>query len=204
MRFFRPGFVAYCLYPEALFRIETAKKNLYLTFDDGPDPESTPQLLDILKIHDIKANFFCTGKLAEKYPDLMNEIHSAGHIIGNHSYSHLNGWRTESVKYVNDVIRASDFTSDKIFRPPFGRLSLRQYQLLKKKFKIIFWDLMSFDYDAAFGSGKSLGIIKNKIRPGSIIVLHDSISTCANKIMPEYIEYIINSGYSFELLDKLG
>ncbi len=126
MRLFRPGFLAGWLYPEAVFRIKTTEKRLFLTFDDGPDPVSTPQLLDILKKHNIRALFFCKGKAAEKYPGLVGQIRKSGHIIGNHGYEHLDGWRTDSVKYIDDVTRASYFTSDKIFRPPFGRLSNKQ------------------------------------------------------------------------------
>ena len=146
MRLFRPGFLAACLYTDALLRIKTAEKVLYLTFDDGPDPLSTPQLLSILKQNDVSALFFCTGIAAEKYPELINKIRQEGHMTGNHGYSHYNGWKTNSRKYVNDVIRASGLTSDKLFRPPFGRLTLRQKRLLKS-FKIVFWDIMAYDFD---------------------------------------------------------
>jgi peptidoglycan/xylan/chitin deacetylase (PgdA/CDA1 family) len=202
MRLFRPGLLSGCLYPEALFRIKTTEKVLYLTFDDGPDPDSTPQLLDILKTHDIKALFFCTGKLAEKYPDLMNQICAEGHLIGNHGYSHLNGWRTNTLIYVNDVIKASVFTSGKIFRPPYGRLSFRQKRLLKS-YRLVFWDLMAYDFDITFGSEKCLKVLKDKIRPGSIIVLHDTITSCVNKIIGEFITYSVRNGYRFELIDVL-
>jgi Predicted xylanase/chitin deacetylase len=203
MRLFRPVFLAHCLYPEAIFRIRTTDKVLYLTFDDGPDPVSTPQLLSILKAHDIKAMFFCTGKRAEEYSDLMNDIRAGGHMIGNHGYNHYNGWRTDSVKYINDVIRASDFTSDKIFRPPFGRLSIKQKKRLPKSFKLIFWDIMAYDFDATFGVDRCLKVLKNKIRPGSVIALHDTVTSCANKIIEEFITYSVGEGYRFELMNEL-
>jgi len=202
MRLFRPGFLAAFLYPEALFRIKTAEKTIYLTFDDGPDPHSTPQLLDILKKHEISALFFCTGTAAEKYHELINLIRSGGHLTGNHGYSHPDGWKTDSLTYVNDVKRASGLTSDKLFRPPFGRLSLRQYRLLKS-FKIVFWDIMAYDFDSSFGSEKSLNILKRKIRPGSIIVLHDTAASCANEILEEFILFAVNEGYRFGMIDNI-
>jgi len=201
MRLFRPGFLAGCLYPEALFRIKTTDKVLYLTFDDGPDTVSTPQLLDILSRHSLKALFFCSGNAAEKNPDLMKMISSGGHLIGNHGYSHLDGWRTESAKYTEDVSKASAFTSGKIFRPPFGRLSVKQKRKLSGSYKIIFWDIMAYDFDVAFCGEKCLSVLKRKIRPGSIIVLHDKEASCANAIVEEFIIFAKSEGYRFELLD---
>jgi peptidoglycan-N-acetylglucosamine deacetylase len=201
MRLFRPGFLKGWLYPEAIFRIRTTEKVLYLTFDDGPDPVSTPRLLDILKTYNIKVLFFCDGRAAEKFPDLMNQIRKEGHLIGNHGYSHFDGWHTDSVKYINDIIRASDITSDKIFRPPFGRLSVKQKKRLLKSYKIVYWDLMPYDFDKSFGSRKSLRMLKDKIRSGSIIVLHDTASSSANTIIDEFITYAVNSGYRFELIN---
>jgi len=203
MRLFRPVFISGWLYPEALFRIRTTEKVLYLTFDDGPDPVSTPRLLDILKTYDIKALFFCDGRAAEKFPDLINQIRTDCHLIGNHGYSHFDGWHADTDKYINDITRASDFTSDKIFRPPYGRLSVIQKKRLLKSYKLVFWDLMPYDFDKTFGSGKSIRILKNKIRPGSIIVLHDKESSCANEIIGEFVTFAVSSGYRFELLDDI-
>jgi peptidoglycan/xylan/chitin deacetylase (PgdA/CDA1 family) len=201
MRLFRPGFLAGCLYPGALFRIKTTEKVLYLTFDDGPDPVSTPPLLDILSLHNISVLFFCNGNEAEKNPDIMNLIISRGHLIGNHGYSHLNGWRTDSEKYCQDVRKASAFTSGNIFRPPFGRLSVKQKMKLSRSYKIVFWDIMAYDFDVAYGGAKCLNTLKRKIRPGSIIVLHDKVSSCANTIVEEFVIFAKSEGYRFELLD---
>jgi peptidoglycan-N-acetylglucosamine deacetylase len=204
MRLFRPGFLAVCLYPEALFRIKTTDKVLYLTFDDGPDRVSTPQLVDILSSYNIRVIFFCSGRAAEKNPDLMKLISIGGHHIGNHGYSHLNGWRTDSEKYCEDIRKASAFTSGKIFRPPFGRLSLKQKKKLSGSYKIVFWDIMAYDFDADFGGEKCLSVLKRKIRPGSIIVLHDKEGSCANEILEEFIIFAQGEGYRFELLNVMG
>jgi peptidoglycan/xylan/chitin deacetylase (PgdA/CDA1 family) len=203
MRLYRPGFLAGWLYPEAIFRIKTTGKVLCLTFDDGPDPVSTPELLDILGKYQIRAIFFCSGSAAEKYPVLMSEIRDAGHLTGNHGYDHLNGWRTDTAEYISDVIKASGLTSDKIFRPPFGRLSIKQKKRLPESYKIIFWDIMAYDFDITFGSDKSLRILKSKIRPGSIIVLHDTASSCANAILEDFIIIAVNAGYHFEMIDNV-
>ena len=200
MRLFRPVFPAGCLYPEAIFRIKTNEKVLYLTFDDGPDPLSTPSLLSILRKHNVHALFFCTGKAAEKYPGLMKQIREEGHIIGNHSYSHPDGFRTDTKNYLEDVMKASALTSDKIFRPPYGRIRLKQYALLKNQFRIVLWDVMAYDFDAGFGRERSMAVLKKKIRAGSVIVLHDSGGSTANALMEEFLAFAIEKGYRFEIL----
>jgi peptidoglycan/xylan/chitin deacetylase (PgdA/CDA1 family) len=199
MRFFRPGLMAGCLYPDAIFRIETAENILYLTFDDGPDDVSTPGLLAILKKHSVPAMFFCTGKASVQFPHLMRDIRDQGHFIGNHTFSHFDGWKTRTGRYINDVLEAVEFTSEHFFRPPFGRMGIRQYLKLKEKFQIVFWDVMPYDFDTGFGKEKTLAILKSKIRPGSVIVLHDSKSSCANLILDEFLGYAVGEGYRFEI-----
>jgi peptidoglycan-N-acetylglucosamine deacetylase len=198
MRLFRPVFPAGCLYPDAIFRIKTNEKVLYLTFDDGPDPVSTPSLLSILRKHNVPAIFFCTGKAAEKYPGLIKQIREEGHVIGNHSYSHPDGWRTGSKNYLDDVLKASALTSDKIFRPPYGRLRLKQYRLLKKQFRIIFWDVMAYDFDEGFRRERAMEVLKKKMREGSVIVLHDRGGSMANALLEEFLSYAIEEGFRFE------
>lgn len=199
MRLFRPCFFAGCFYPDALFRIKTNEKLLCLTFDDGPDPDSTPELIDILDGHNIKALFFCDGRAAEKYPDLIGQITSKGHIIGNHGYSHLDGWKTSTESYLTDVSLADSHTSSCIFRPPYGRLRSEQYRKLKETYKIVFWDVMPYDFDRGFGSKESMKVIKTKIRQGSIIVLHDTKYSTARSFLDEFIEYSSVKGYRFVL-----
>lgn len=185
------------LYPEAIFRIKTEEKHLLLTFDDGPDPVSTPRILEILSKHRVYAIFFCTGIKAEKYPGLMETIRSYGHTIGNHGYSHLSGWKTSKSSYIADIEKADGLTSPDLFRPPYGMLTPWQYKALKKKYKIFFWDLMPFDFDTSFGSGNVFKVLKEKIRPGSIIVLHDSPLSYAAGLLDEFLEYANAEGYRF-------
>ena len=199
MRFFRPGFLA-CFYPEAKFRIKTTEKILYLTFDDSPDQESTPFLLEILKEHGLTALFFCTGRAADKHPELVRQILADGHQTGNHTYNHINGWKTDSNKYVNDVMHALKSLPSGLFRPPFGHLTPLQYRILKRRFLIVFWDIMAYDFDSSFGPENSLNILKTKIRPGSIIVLHDTPESTVRLFLDEFLTFAAGEGYRFEMI----
>jgi len=199
MRLYRPSAIIRWLYPEALFRVKTTEKILYLTFDDGPHPGSTPFLLDILDRYNIKSVFFCSGKAAEEYPEFIKKIRSKGHIIGNHGYSHLDGWKTSTKKYCEDVLIAAGLTSDNLFRPPYGRLSIRQYYILRKSFKIVLWDIMPYDFDTGFGMEKSLGTLTRMIRPGSVIVLHDTPVSSSTKFLGEFLDLAISKNYRFGL-----
>lgn len=199
MRLFRPSAISSWIYPDAIFRIRTTEKILYLTFDDGPDPDSTSQLLDILGRYKIKALFFCDGRAAEEYPDLIDKIKSNGHLIGNHGYNHLNGWLTKLKDYIADTEKAASYTSDSIFRPPYGRLRPDQYRKLNETYKIFFWDLMPYDFDTRLGSNISFNILKRKMRKGSIIVLHDKPQSSAITILGKFIDYSLSCGYRFDL-----
>jgi peptidoglycan/xylan/chitin deacetylase (PgdA/CDA1 family) len=197
MRLFRPWFFHRFLYPDAVFRIKTSEKILFLTFDDGPDPESTPEVLHILNNYKVRAIFFCNGEAAEKYPHLVEKIKDTGHLIGNHGYDHLNGWKTSIDKYCNNINRASPFTSGNLFRPPYGRLTINQYKRLRKSFRIIFWDIMCYDFDRSFDAERSLHILNRKLRNGSIIVLHDTTSSTCSTFLNDFIEMSISDGYRF-------
>jgi len=199
MRLIRPWLLSGFLYPDALFRIKTEDKILCLTFDDGPDPGSTPELLSVLDKHCVKAVFFCTGRAAERYSGLVRKIKDNGHLIGNHGYNHPDGWKTSCKKYCNDVNKAAELTSDKLFRPPYGHLRMNQYRSLKKTYKIIFWDIMPYDFDSGLEASESLDLLKKKIRPGSVIVLHDSPDSNCKNFLEDFIESSISKGYRFEL-----
>ena len=198
MRFFRPGLIASLIYPGAIFRIKTTEKLIFLTFDDGPDRISTPGLLGILDKYKIKAIFFCSGARAEEFPDMISLIRAAGHVIGNHGWHHLDGWLTPLKKYINDIESADESTSPELFRPPYGHLGIRQYRKLRQKYKIIFWDIMSYDFDRKFGGKKSIQILRKKIRPGSVIVLHDNQNSSSHEILEEFITHALQAGYRFD------
>jgi peptidoglycan-N-acetylglucosamine deacetylase len=199
MRLFRPFYLLSWLFPEALFRIRTDSKVLYLSFDDGPDPESTPGILTILDEYNIKAVFFCNGLAAQKYPDLIETLRIKGHVVGNHGYSHYDGWKTATGIYCDDIKRASEFTSATLFRPPYGHLTLSQYATLRKTFKIVFWDIMPYDFDIKFGKERSLFILKRYIRNGSLIVLHDTGKSYSRVFLDDFLKSSLKKGYQFAL-----
>jgi peptidoglycan/xylan/chitin deacetylase (PgdA/CDA1 family) len=199
MRLYRPTLLQKLVYPEALFRVKTVTKVLYLTFDDGPDSLSTIPLLKILSEYGIKAVFFCTGKAASEYPEIMGKIRSDGHLIGNHSYDHPDGLFTKNQQYLNNVGSADKLTSPKLFRPPYGRLKLSQYYNLKKSYKIIMWDIMPYDFDSGFGGSRSLNVLKRYVRPGSVIVLHDTNKSTCLEFLEEFIVYATGKGYTFDI-----
>jgi len=199
MRFFRPGIPGRWVFHEALFRIRTDEKIVCLTFDDGPDPSSTPVILEALNKNEISAIFFCCGDAAKQYPHLVKSIISEGHIIGNHTWSHSDGWKNSALSYLQDVDKAVPFTSGKYFRPPFGRMRFRQYLLLKKRFKIFFWDIMSYDFDGTLSYEESLRKTVELIRPGSVIVLHDKKRSNYAEFLNRLVEEILKKGYRFTL-----
>jgi peptidoglycan/xylan/chitin deacetylase (PgdA/CDA1 family) len=197
MRHFRPFVLARLLFPGALFRMRTNEKEICLTFDDGPDPVSTPRIIEILDDHKIRSVFFCTGPGAGEHPELIRLIVSHGHVTGNHGFSHIRGLNTSTGNYLEDVSRASLVTSPYLFRPPYGSLRPAQFRKLKKTFIVMFWDLMPYDFDGGFGSGRSLQVMKKKTRPGSIIVLHDKASSTVLSFLEEYLEFAEREGYKF-------
>jgi peptidoglycan-N-acetylglucosamine deacetylase len=197
IRLYRPLFISRYIYRGALFRIKTTEKFLCLTFDDGPFPGSTERILEVLREFNIKAVFFCTGCQASANLGLMENISSSGHLIGNHGYLHISGFTSATVKYLENATAASGLTSDKIFRPPFGRMTNTQYRKLCEKFIIVMWDLMAYDFDVNTGPEKSLAVLKRKIRAGSVIVLHDKPDSTVHEFLREFINHCLNEGYRF-------
>jgi peptidoglycan-N-acetylglucosamine deacetylase len=200
MRLFRPIWPFKILYSEALFRIKTNEKVLYLTFDDGPDREVTFPLLRILSDNAVRAVFFCSGRSASENLELIQAIKSGGHTIGNHGYDHINGWDSSQEEYIENVSKASAVTSLNIFRPPYGRMKHSQYLTLKKDYHIILWDIMPYDFDQAFGPEQSFSTLKRYIRPGSIIVLHDRKGSTVLEFLEQFIVFAKMEGYIFRLL----
>jgi peptidoglycan/xylan/chitin deacetylase (PgdA/CDA1 family) len=152
---------------------------VYLTFDDGPHPIITPWVLDQLKQFNAEATFFCIGNNVQKYPDVYQKILDDGHAIGNHTYHHLNGWKTDDKKYSDDIAAASQLIKSNLFRPPHGRIKNSQAKkitdaLQTKDAHIIMWDVLSADFDASFSPEQCLRNVLDNVSAGSIIVFHDS------------------------------
>lgn len=197
-----PSFFSF-LFPKTVWNLSDYQK-VYLTFDDGPDPISTPQLLDALDHLDIKANFFCLGNKAEKYPELITEIIDRGHCLGNHGYDHLSGWATSSNVYTHNAEKSSSIIDSIFYRPPYGRMTYNQYRILSKKYKIIMWDNMPGDFDAQLNEQQVLKNLMSNTTPGSIIALHDSSHSWSKNqnILNEFKTYINTLNLDFGLLSE--
>ncbi len=191
------------MYPGCVWDIKTDEKKLYLTFDDGPDPVATPFVLEQLKKHNAKATFFCIGKNVTDYFDLYKQIIGEGHKPGNHTYDHLNGWKTKDRQYLENIAKAKQIIDSNLFRPPYGRISHFQLAQLKAnrfKLKTIMWSVISGDFDNKISAENCfLNVVRNA-KAGSIIVFHDS-KKCFETIqvvLPKVLQYFSEKGYQFK------
>ena len=201
IRYFGRPLPAALIYPDAVYRIRGTGKKLCLTFDDGPDPVSTPRILDILSANNIKATFFCTGSKVLASPGLFARIAAEGHAVGNHGFSHLNGLKTPVRTYCSDILRGRDITCSNLFRPPYGRLRTRQYKILERSMQIVFWDLMPYDFDRSLQPEASYRILTQRMKPGSLIVLHDKESSSAVLYLDQFVKKALGDGYLFVPVD---
>lgn len=187
------------LYPKAIWKIKATEPTIYLTFDDGPIPELTEWVLDVLKQYNIKATFFCVGDNIVKNPAVYKRIINEGHTVGNHTYNHLKGFKTRSQDYMNNVLRCEELTKSKLFRPPYGQLKPTQYrQLLLNAYKIIMWDVISYDYEK-ISPEACFSNVKRNVKAGSIVLFHDNVKAKENLMyaLPKTIEYFLKLNYTF-------
>jgi peptidoglycan/xylan/chitin deacetylase (PgdA/CDA1 family) len=170
-----PAFVLKTLYPSLIWNIETKEKVLFLTFDDGPTKGVTDPLLDLLKQYGAKATFFCVGKNIQSEPELFQRILDEGHVIGNHTYNHKNGWTSNNLEYLKDVKQFDQIYKSKLFRPPYGRLKPAQINALKQDYKIMMWSALSMDYHSRVSKEECFENASKKLKMGDILVFHDSL-----------------------------
>ena len=193
--------------PTMLWKVDT-KESIYLTFDDGPTPRITEQILDILDNYDAKATFFCLGNNAELYPDLVEEILRRGHAIGNHSYNHTRGWLTTTDNYMASAYKAGQFLPyTRLFRPPYGRIAVREVRRMRSQgWRVVMWNNISEDYDLRISPQRGAQKVTRHIHPGNIIVFHDSVKASKNMLyaLPKVLEAIRKRGLKCEIIeDKL-
>lgn len=195
----KPPYLLQLLFSGFIWRCNPEKKSIYLTFDDGPVPEVTPLVLDLLKQYNAKATFFCVGENAKKYPELFARITNEGHKVGNHTYNHLNGWKTGCHLYLENVKKCSQVINSNLFRPPYGKITFKQARLLKPDYKIIMWDVLSYDYSVEISKEDCFKNIKKHTKSGSIIVFHDSEKAKNNLMsaLPNTLDHFSKEGYSF-------
>ena len=185
-----------------IWRKTPSEKVIYLTFDDGPVPEVTPSVLDILDKYGWKATFFCVGENVQKYPELYNEVLRRGHRTGNHSFNHIKGFNYSTEAYVENVKKAAEYIHSDLFRPPYGRITRKQISALKDDYNIVMWDVITHDYDKKLSPEQVFANVTTHLRKGSIVVFHDSVKASANllEVLPQAIEFWKSKGYDFRLL----
>ncbi len=165
--------------PSILWRFQKKEPHLYLTFDDGPVPEATPWVLDTLAKWNAKATFFCVGDNVKKHPKIYQRILEEGHTVGNHTFHHLNGWKTDKAQYLNNTAKCAKWVDSPLFRPPYGKLTQGQLKSLRKDYQIVMWSILSKDYDTGTRPESCLGNVLMS-KPGDIIVFHDSAKALDN------------------------
>lgn len=201
----QPPLLYRIFFPEALWRLKRRgkKRTVYLTFDDGPIPEVTPWVLDTLDHYGVKATFFMVGQNVERNPGLLQNILSRGHAVGNHTMHHMQGMKVSARRYVADALEADALIESQLFRPPHGLLTWKQARVLKQRFNIVMYDLVTRDYSTKRTPQQVLNNVKRYSRNGSIIVFHDSLRAWRNLqyALPRAIEWLKEQDYEFAILD---
>lgn len=199
----QPPIIYRLLFPEALWRVKRrGRKLVYLTFDDGPVPEETPWVLDLLDREGIKATFFMVGDNVRRHPELLDEVRRRGHSYGNHTMHHLQGLRESNERYFSDISEAAELIDSSLFRPPHGLFTPKQGRYIKRHYNVVMYDLVTRDYSRRVNGERVLDNVMRYARNGSIIVFHDSVKAHANLryALPRAIKWLKEQGYEFETL----
>lgn len=191
------------LFNHSIWNIPGSEKTIYLSFDDGPHPVITPFVLDELKKYNAQATFFCIGKNVVENPTVYSRILAGGHAVGNHTFNHVNGWKTKSDVYIDDVARASTVIKSKLFRPPYGKITRKQHKLLRSashQFKIIMWTILSGDFDVKLSPEKCCRKVIESAKSGAVIVFHDSEKAYESLryTLPKVLKHFADKGYTFK------
>lgn len=191
------------MYPQAIWRMNPKEKAVYLTFDDGPIPQMTPWVLDVLDKYNIKATFFLVGDNVRKHPKEFEMLKARGHRLGNHTFNHIRGFEWLTKNYLANTEKANELIQTDLFRPPHGHMRWLQYELLRRKYKIILWDLVTRDYSKHLNGEQVFEKVKKYVRNGSIITFHDSIKSEKNTkyALPRSIEWLLEQGYEFKVFE---
>jgi peptidoglycan/xylan/chitin deacetylase (PgdA/CDA1 family) len=190
------------LFRSFVWRVPTKDLVLFLTFDDGPIPEVTLAVLELLKNYNAKATFFCIGDNVRKYPQVFQQVIDDGHAIGNHTFNHLNGWKTKTSDYIKNIAACEEVLKSKIkiFRPPYGKLRISQYLKVRKSHSIIMWDVLTKDWKQNLTAEDCFEIARRKTKSGSIVVFHDSLKA-KKRMLPtleKTLKYFSEKGFRFD------
>lgn len=199
----QPPLIVRWIYPRAYWRMSSKEHAVYLTFDDGPIPEVTPWVLSVLDKYQIKATFFMVGDNVRKHPEEFEMVKAAGHRLGNHTYNHIRGFEYLTRNYMANAEKANEKLQTDLFRPPHGHMRWLQYEVLKWKYRIVMWDLVTRDYSKHLNGEQVFGKVKKYARNGSIITFHDSLKSRQNLeyALPRSIEWLLEQGYTFKVFD---
>ena len=197
----RPARWLRLFYPHALWRMDKYDHSVYLTFDDGPIPEATPFILDVLDRFGVKAMFFMVADNVRKYPKLYQEVLRRGHKVGNHPYHHLGSFRHWALTYAVDVTKADALIQSPYFRPPHGWLRHTVYWWVKQNYRVVMWDLVTRDYSKWLTAEDVVYNVKHYARNGSIITFHDSLKSIdkLRTALPESLQWLTDQGYKFKV-----
>jgi peptidoglycan/xylan/chitin deacetylase (PgdA/CDA1 family) len=206
--FIKTPWIAKKIFASYVWSLPADDNAVYLTFDDGPHPTITPWVLDQLKQYHAEATFFCIGNNVEKYPDIYKKILDEGHATGNHTHYHLNGWKTDDDKYVDDVSKAAQIIRSNLFRPPYGRIKNSQAKKIAAALqtndeRIVMWDVLSADFDSSFTPEQCLHHVLENVSAGSIVVFHDSEKAFNNLkyALPEALKSLKEEGFHFKKIE---
>jgi peptidoglycan/xylan/chitin deacetylase (PgdA/CDA1 family) len=190
------------LFPKIVWNFSEKEKKVFLTFDDGPSTNVTDSILTILEQEKVRATFFCIGKNVKKNPELADKILKKGHSIGNHSMTHVNGWRTRKNSYLRNINEASEYINSNLFRPPFGRFNLYSLDQILKKYKLVMWDVLSGDFDEKIEEKAVINNVIKNVANGSIIVFHDNNKSKEKtlSVLIKTIKKLKEKGFSFEAI----
>lgn len=186
------------VYPSLCWQVKTAGRRIHLTFDDGPHPEITPRVMDILESFGFKGTFFCIGDNVRKYPETYQSILDRGHSTGNHTFNHLKAYYTPNATYFENVEQCRQLVQSHLFRPPYGQITRAQVKVLSAHYKIIMWTLLAEDWNPKLDVRQKLNQLQRLTQNGDIAVFHDSLKAERNlmRILPEYLAYLSSEGYS--------
>jgi peptidoglycan-N-acetylglucosamine deacetylase len=201
----RPGRVIRLMYPGVIWRGNKTDRSVFLTFDDGPIPDVTPWVLNLLDQFDAKATFFCVGQNVERYPDIFQMITHKGHLTGNHTFNHIVEWHNEWNVYQDNIDKAQLLIQSSLFRPPHGKIRPWRISRLKKQFKqVVMWDVLSCDYDQSLHHEVIYHNVIDNVRNGSVIVFHDSVKAWPHLqiVLPKVLEWLQKNNYQFKLIDE--
>jgi peptidoglycan/xylan/chitin deacetylase (PgdA/CDA1 family) len=190
------------LYKDLTWNFERNTNHVYLTFDDGPHPQITDEVLSLLSKANAHATFFCVGSNVEKYPETFSRVLKLGHSAGNHTYDHMNGWKNKNFSYFRSIIKCRNLFTTPLFRPPHGRITRSQARAVGKKFSIIMWDVLAADFDKSVSKEKCADNVIKNIQPGSIVVLHDSEKAAGKMLyaLPRIIDFINDKKWNMKAI----